>query len=58
MKFKLELSKQFIKDIEHYRRNGDINSIKKIKSLLEEMMETPYQGLGKPEPLKYNLSGV
>ena len=29
----------------------------KIKRLLENIMETPYAGLGKPEPLKHGLSG-
>jgi toxin YoeB len=30
----------------------------KIEKLLLAIQQNPYQGIGKPEPLKYNLSGV
>ncbi|MBQ3824997.1 MAG: Txe/YoeB family addiction module toxin [Spirochaetaceae bacterium] len=30
---------------------------KKINLLLKEMLRTPFEGTGKPEPLKYELSG-
>jgi len=29
----------------------------KLKRMVEEMRETPYEGIGKPEALKYDLSG-
>ena len=29
----------------------------KIQRLLQSVMQTPYSGLGKPEPLKHSLSG-
>ncbi|WP_448529608.1 Txe/YoeB family addiction module toxin [Raineya sp.] len=29
----------------------------KIQSLLENIKSTPFQGIGKPEPLKYDLQG-
>ena len=32
--------------------------MKKISELLKAIIENPYEGIGKPEPLKYNLSGV
>lgn len=32
--------------------------LKKIRQLLEIIPETPYSGIGKPEPLKHNLSGL
>lgn len=31
--------------------------LRKINGLIKEIMRTPYQGTGKPEPLKENLSG-
>lgn len=37
---------------------GDKKSFKRILTLLENMKETPYQGIGKPEALKYELSGL
>ncbi|MEJ7683517.1 MAG: Txe/YoeB family addiction module toxin [Segetibacter sp.] len=30
---------------------------KKIKELFSSMIETPFEGIGKPEALKYNLAG-
>jgi toxin YoeB len=30
---------------------------KKITNLIKDIARTPYTGLGKPEPLKYELSG-
>jgi toxin YoeB len=30
---------------------------KKVKSLIDEISRTPYDGLGKPEALKHGLSG-
>lgn len=29
----------------------------KIKRLIEDILQTPHSGLGKPEPLKHGLSG-
>ena len=29
----------------------------KIRTLLEDIAEHPYTGIGKPEPLKYELAG-
>lgn len=31
---------------------------KKINNLITVIQKTPYEGLGKPEPLKYDLSGL
>ena len=31
--------------------------MKKITTLLRDISEHPYTGIGKPEPLKYELSG-
>jgi toxin YoeB len=31
--------------------------ISKIKSLIKNIKVTPYQGIGKPKPLKHNFSG-
>ena len=30
----------------------------KIEKLLDAIQENPYKGIGKPEPLKHNLSGA
>lgn len=35
----------------------DADIVVKIKELLNDIRKTPFQGLGKPEPLKYDLKG-
>ena len=43
-------------DLAHwYKTNKSI--IKRIESLLKSMKQTPFKGIGRPEPLKGNLSG-
>ena len=35
----------------------DSTIVEKIKDLLNEIKRTPFQGIGKPEPLRYDLKG-
>ena len=35
----------------------DRKILKKINELIKDIQKTPYSGLGKPEALKYDLSG-
>mgnify|MGYP006304235845 CR=1 FL=1 len=35
----------------------DRKTLKRINSLIKDTLRTPFDGLGKPEPLKGNLSG-
>lgn len=35
----------------------DKKILKKINLLIKEIQRTPYEGSGKPEPLKYDLAG-
>jgi toxin YoeB len=39
------------------KKSGNISLQKKIKELLQAIQESPYTGIGKPEALKYELSG-
>ena len=36
----------------------DKSTLKKINELIKEIQRTPYEGKGKPEPLKYDLAGL
>ena len=36
----------------------DINIAVKIKELLNDVRKNPFYGIGKPEPLKFNLKGL
>jgi toxin YoeB len=46
------------KDLEFWTKSGNKSILKKISELLRAIEENPYEGIGKPEPLKYGLSGV
>ena len=36
----------------------DKKILKKINELIKDIQRTPYTGIGKPEPLKFDLSGL
>ena len=40
-----------------YWHQTNMSVIKRIESLLKSMKQTPFRGIGKPEPLKYDLTG-
>lgn len=40
-----------------YWQDTDKRIVKKINSLIKELRRTPFEGKGKPEPLRYNLAG-
>lgn len=44
-------------DLENWKRSGNVSVLNKIRKLMEDIQKTPFEGLGKPEALKYNLSG-
>lgn len=46
------------RDIEYWKKSGNKIIQKKIQQLLTSIEETPFDGIGKPEPLKHNLSGL
>ncbi|KAA6311483.1 Toxin RelK [termite gut metagenome] len=43
-------------DYEYWKMNNPV-MVNRIKRLLKDMSEHPYTGIGKPERLKYELSG-
>ncbi|MBD5501568.1 MAG: Txe/YoeB family addiction module toxin [Lachnospiraceae bacterium] len=40
-----------------YWQKMDKKTVKRINELVKDIMRNPFEGLGKPEPLKYDLSG-
>jgi toxin YoeB len=40
-----------------YWQTQDKKTLKRINRLVQEAMRSPFEGIGKPEPLKENLSG-
>jgi toxin YoeB len=45
-------------DLAFWNKSGNKKILKKISELLRAIQENPFEGIGKPEPLKHNLSGV
>lgn len=45
------------KDLQDHFKAGDKSVIKKIEQIFAELARHPESGTGKPEALKYNLSG-
>lgn len=54
---KLDFSEKAQEDLSYWKKTGNIKIQKKIKELLLSIQETPFYGIGKPEALKYELSG-
>jgi toxin YoeB len=44
------------KDLQFWIKTGNKAVLKKISQITSAILENPYEGLGKPEALKYNLS--
>lgn len=45
-------------DLNYWVRTGNKSALKKITQLMAAILLNPYQGIGKPEPLKHDLSGT
>ncbi len=45
------------KDREYWKKTGNKVIMKRITTLLKDIAEHPYIGIGKPEALKYELAG-
>ena len=53
---KITFSKNAWEDYLSWQRE-DKRLLKKINELIKEIQRTPFEGIGNPEPLKYDLSG-
>ena len=50
-------SKKAQKDREYWKNSGNKVIMNKITALIEDIQLHPFEGIGKPEPLKYQLQG-
>ena len=53
----INYSEQAQEDIDYWKKSGNKTVMNKITKLLRDTSGHPYTGIGKPEPLKYELSG-
>lgn len=44
--------------LDYFKKVNNPVILKKIRQLLDSILDTPYSGIGKPEPLKHNLTGL
>lgn len=44
-------------DYMYWHNQGDKATVKKINRLIKDIDRSPFEGIGKPEPLKFDLSG-
>ena len=50
-------SEQAQADIAFWKKSGNKAIMNRISALLADIAEHPFTGIGKPEPLKYDLPG-
>lgn len=53
----LIFSQRALNDLDFWKKSRNDFIQERISKLLESIIETPFSGLGKPEPLKHNLRG-
>jgi len=53
----IEYTLQAKEDITLFKKSGQSGILKKIRKLIEAVQQSPFEGIGKPEPLKHELSG-
>lgn len=48
---------QALEDLQFWKKSGNEKVLKRIRELLENIQQTPFEGIGKPEALKHQLAG-
>ncbi len=51
-------TKKAKEDIAFWKNSGNKKIMLKISNLLTATAENPFEGIGKPEPLKHQLAGI
>ena len=54
----VEYKKKALEDREYWKQQGDVKIQNRISELIKDICEHPFTGIGKPEPLKFELSGL
>jgi toxin YoeB len=53
----IELTPEAKNHLQYWQNTGNQAVLRKIEQLLDSIIENPYKGIGKPEPLKHQLAG-
>jgi len=54
----IEFSLRALNDLEKWRKSGNKKIQQKITELTNSILATPFAGIGKPEPLKHDMTGL
>lgn len=54
----IDFSEKAKKDLDFWLKSGNKAIVNKIYSLIEDIQFHPFEGIGKPEQLKHQLSGT
>jgi toxin YoeB len=55
---KVVFTEEAHRQLKSWKKDHDVKALQRIRQLLEAIEASPYKGLGKPEPLKYDLAGI
>jgi toxin YoeB len=58
MVYHLDFTDKAKEDIAEHKKSGNKAILNKLFILFDELTEHPFTGAGKPEPLKYRLTGL
>lgn len=50
-------SPESLEDLRFWKQSGNLKIQARIEKLLESVIKSPYEGIGKPEALKHNWAG-
>ena len=50
-------TKNALKDLKYWKKQKNKEILLRIESLLNDIVKNPFDGIGNPEPLRYQLSG-
>jgi len=53
----IEFTPRALSQLDYWKQTGNDAILRKIRVLLESIAQSPFSGIGKPEPLKHQLSG-
>jgi len=54
----VEYKRKALADRGYWKQLGDEKIMRRISKLVEDICAHPFTGIGKPEPLKYELTGL
>jgi toxin YoeB len=53
----IELTDDAYEHLLYWQKSGNKSILQKIEKLTDAIIENPFEGIGKPEALKYDLTG-